>query len=554
MLKHLYIKNYALIEELDIDFHSGFSVVTGETGAGKSIILGAIGLLLGQRADSKSIKTDAQKCTIEAIFDLSRYALKDWFDNNELEYDDNECIIRREITSAGKSRGFINDTPVTLQQMRELGEQLVDIHSQHQNLLLQKEDFQLNVLDIIAGNEKLRKEYSNAYTEYSIAKKELEALKHDISENKSKEDFMRFQLNELEKADLKEDEQEQLEQEQGIASHTEEIKTLLYEANTILNEDNSGIVTSLRLATQKMTSASVLYPKLQELSSRFESTFIDLKDIAKECEEELERIDFNPERLREIEERLDLIYTLERKFNLSTILELNKERERLSNSIELIDNADNDISEKENQVNILLDKLKNKADLLSQSREKSVKKVEEETVARLAALGMPNTEFKIEITKGALSPNGQDKVEFLFTANKGMPLRPVAQVASGGEIARVMLSLKAMISGAVKLPTIIFDEIDTGVSGKVAEQMAKTMQEMGNTDRQVLSITHLPQIAALGKYHYKVEKQDSDKGTTSVMRLLDYNERINEIAQMLSGADITDAAKSNAKELLKRSL
>ena len=551
MLKHLYIKNYALIDVLDIDFATGFSVITGETGAGKSIILGAIGLLLGQRADSKAVKTNTRKCTIEARFDISRYGLKAWFEDNDLDCDEDECIIRRELTAAGKSRAFINDTPTSLQLMRELGEMLVDVHSQHQNLLLQKEDFQVNVLDIIADNGKQKEAYSKAFAAYRKAENDLKAMREQISLTRENEEFMRFQLNELANADLKEDEQEALEQEQEVATHTEDIKTILFETNTILNDENSGALAALYLANQKLESVARLYPAIKDLAERMSSSFIELKDIAQETEAVAEDIDFNPERLAFINERLDTIYSLQRKFHKNTIAELIEEQRNLQEAIDNIDNSDTALADLEAATEKALLDAKAKADKLTETRQKTTAKVEKAIRGSLEALGMPNVEFKIEITKDELSAKGQDRVAFLFSANKGMAPRPVAQVASGGEIARLMLSLKALISGAVKLPTIIFDEIDTGVSGRVAEKMADIMRQMGNADRQVISITHLPQIAALGTHHYKVEKHDTQEGTTSVMRQLADDERINEIAQMLSGSDITEAARTNAKALLK---
>ena len=551
MLKHLYIKNYALIDVLDIDFATGFSVITGETGAGKSIILGAIGLLLGQRADSKAVKTNTQKCTIEARFDISRYGLKAWFEDNDLDCDEDECIIRRELTAAGKSRAFINDTPTSLQLMRELGEMLVDVHSQHQNLLLQKEDFQVNVLDIIADNGKQKEADSKAFAADRKAENDLKTMREQISLTRENEEFMRFQLNELANADLKEDEQEALEQEQEAATHTEDIKTILFETNTILNDENSGALAALYLANQKLESAARLYPAIKDLAERMSSSFIELKDIAQETEAVAEDIDFNPERLAFINERLDTIYSLQRKFRKNTIAELIEEQRNLQEAIDNIDNSDTALADLEAATEKALLDAKAKADKRTETRQKTTAKVEKAIRGSLEALGMPNVEFKIEITKDELSAKGQDRVAFLFSANKGMAPRPVAQVASGGEIARLMLSLKALISGAVKLPTIIFDEIDTGVSGRVAEKMADIMRQMGNADRQVISITHLPQIAALGTHHYKVEKHDTQEGTTSVMRQLADDERINEIAQMLSGSDITEAARTNAKALLK---
>ena len=550
MLKHLYIKNYALIDVLDIDFHPGFSVITGETGAGKSIVLGAIGLLLGQRADTKSIKNDAQKCTIEATFDIVEKGITEWLTENDLESDDNICIIRREITATGKSRGFINDTPATLIQMKELGEKLLDIHSQHKNLLLQKEDFQLNVLDIIANDEKELATFRHAFDAYNKANSELTQLKKRIAETKEKEDYMRFQLNELTNASLSDDEQEQLEQEQEVASHTEEIKSMLFEADAILNNDDNGVVSLLRQASQKLTSASAIYPKIQALAERTNTAFIDIKDIAQECSSESENVEYDPERLTYINDRLDLIYSLERKYGTDNIADLCKLRDDLTKAIENIDNIDNVLTEKEAEVLILFNDAQDKANALTAIRKKAIPTLENQTIKYLHALGIVNATFNVDIQTSELYSDGQDKVQFMFSANKGMAARPVEQVASGGEIARLMLTLKAIISGTVKLPTIIFDEIDTGVSGKVAEQMAVIMKEMGNAKRQVISITHLPQIASAGQYHYKVEKHDNNSESTSVMRMLDKEERILEIAQMLSGSDVTEAAKANAKALL----
>lgn len=550
MLKHLNISNYALIDTLDIDLHRGFSVITGETGAGKSIILGAIGLLLGQRADGKALRDASKKCVIEAHFDISRYGMQSWFDEEELEYDDEDCIIRRELSPQGKSRGFINDTPVTLTQMRELGEKLIDVHSQHQNLLLRKENFQLNVVDIMASNEKERAEYAAAYSQLKEAERELEELQKSIENSRTEEDYMRYQLNELQTAALREDEQEELEQEQETASHTEEIKTALYEVTTLLSGEDGAAVEQVRQAEGKLGSAAAIYPKVTELSERLDSLYVELKDIATDIEAESERIEFNPERLAYVTERLNTIYSLEHKYHTDDIAGLLREQERLQTLLNGIDNSDEVLKEKRETVRQLTDIANKKADKLTATRKQAAKKIEAETKRSLEALGMPGVEFCIDIKASTLSPEGQDKVAYLFSANKGMALRPVAEVASGGEIARLMLSLKAMISGAVKLPTIIFDEIDTGVSGRIAEQMGNIMHRMGEAERQVISITHLPQIAARGTYHYKVEKKNLSDSTSTMMRQLTKEERIDEIAQMLSGADITDAARRNAKMLL----
>ena len=557
MLKELHIRNFALIDKLDIDFESGFSVITGETGAGKSIVLGAIGLLMGQRADTKAIKTGEQKCSIEAHFNLSAYDMKDWFDENEIDFDADDCIIRRELTASGKSRGFINDTPASVHQMKELGEMLMDVHSQHQNLLLQKEDFQLNTVDIIAHNTKEREEYSKAFHELHDAKKALAELKNSISDNRKNEEFMRFQLDELTAANFVKGEQEELEQEQESASHTEDIKSALYEADVLLNGDDNDIISNLKQVCSSIESITRVYPHVEELSERLESAYIEIKDIASDISSTLDDVEFDPERLEYINNRLDTIYSLEKKYSKGNVEELIEERDRLQKAIDAIDNSDEDLKELSAKVDTLRKKAQQLAETLTKTRTNAAKTVEDEIHKRLTALGMPNVQFAIELTcnktedSSHLTKDGQDKIAFMFSANKGMALRPVSQVASGGEIARVMLSLKAMISGAVKLPTIIFDEIDTGVSGKMAEKMADIMKEMGEANRQVISITHLPQIAAKGSFHYKVEKHDTESGTTSLMRRLNDEERVQEIAQMLSGENITDAALTNARELLK---
>ncbi len=550
MLKQLYIKNFTLIDELDINLYPGFSVITGETGAGKSIILGAIGLLLGNRADSKAIKAGRERCIIEAHFDLSRYGMEAFFEDNDIDYDGDDTIIRRELTAAGKSRAFINDTPVPLTRMRELGERLVDIHSQHQNLLLQKEDFQLNVVDIIAQDSKQHKAYQAEYQSYRQAKKQLEELKAEIAKNRENEEFMRFQHKELDDAHLEEGELEQLEQEADTLSHSEDIKTALYEADNALSGEDGSILDKLKNATNQLENIREVYPDMAEVADRMQSSYIELKDIAQEVSGSVDNVDFDPNRLDAINTRLDQLYSLQQKFHVETVAELIATRNHIAEQLNHIDNGDEDIELKEKEVAVLLAKAEKAAQQLNLIRQKSAKAIEAEMKQRLIPLGIPNVRFEIAFAQKPLSNDGSDKVNFLFSANKSTPLQPVSQVASGGEIARVMLSLKAMISGAVKLPTIIFDEIDTGVSGKIAEKMAEIMAEMGDLKRQVISITHLPQIAAMGTHHYKVLKEETDHGTISHMKELSEHERIEEIAQMLSGSDITKAALANAKELL----
>ena len=551
MIKHLYIKNFTLIDCLDIELRQGFSVITGETGAGKSIILGAIGMLLGQRADLKAIKQGADKCIIEAEFDLTRYDMQAFFTDNDIEYEQGDCIIRRELTSSGKSRAFINDTPVPLSMLKELGERLVDVHSQHQNLLLNKQDFQLSVVDIIAGTQQPLADYQQTYAQYQSAARELEAMKSDIEQNRQNLDFLQFQHNELTQANLTEGEQEELEQRSDVMSHAEEIKSALYEADNALSGEDSGAVSTLRTAISALKSVSSVLPNAASLSDRLDSSYIELKDVAQDISAQLESIDFNPTELDAVNNRLDRLYELQKKYHADSVSELIEKRDALSQQLSHIENGDEALGQLQQRLDKLGQQAQRQADALTQQRTKAARQIEHDMQQRLVPLGMPNVRFSIEIAPTALGPNGHDKVSFLFSANASTPLQPVSQVASGGEIARVMLSLKAMISGAVKLPTIIFDEIDTGVSGKIAEKMAEIMQEMGQHERQVISITHLPQIAALGSTHYRVEKEETPQGTVSRMKLLTPDERITEIAQMLSGTNVSDAAIQNAKTLLK---
>ena len=551
MLKQLYIKNFTLIDELNIDLHTGFSVITGETGAGKSIILGAIALLLGQRADSKAIKQGADKCIIEAHFDLSRYDLQPLFDENEIEYDAEDTIVRRELTSAGKSRAFVNDIPVPLSMLKELGERLVDVHSQHQNLLLNKQDFQLSVVDIIAKDAKELGEYQKTYTDYQQQQRLLQELKDDIERNRQNVDFLQFQLDELTGANLTAGEQEELEQQSETMSHAEDIKSALYDADHALYDDTTGAVSQVKTALNALNGIARVLPKAGELTERLQSCHIELKDIADEVSSLLEDTDFDPAELDHINACLDRIYELQKKYHAETVEALISQRDDLKQKLSNIENSDEALAELESKCRQLEGKCRQQADALTRLRQKAAKEIEQQLRQRLIPLGMPNVRFEVHVTQEPLGRNGQDNVSFLFSANTSTPLQPVSQVASGGEIARVMLSLKAMISGAVKLPTIIFDEIDTGVSGKIAEKMAEMMQEMGRMERQVISITHLPQIAALGSHHYRVSKEETPTGTTSHMQELSPDERIREIAQMLSGSDVTDAAIQNAKELLK---
>ena len=550
MLRSLYIQNYALIEKLDIDFGSGFSVITGETGAGKSIILGAIGLLLGQRADVKSIRRGAAKCVIEARFEIAGYGMQPFFEENELEYED-ECILRREVYASGKSRAFINDTPASLVQMKELGEQLIDVHSQHQNLLLNKEGFQLNVLDILAHDEEELAAYQSLHREWKQAQRDLENLIALAGQNKADEDYIRFQLEQLEDAHLTVGEQEELEREADTLSHAEEIKAGLFRAGQVMNSDEGGLLSALKECLNTMSGLQKVYPSAGELAERLESSYIELKDISQEISGKEEEVEFNPARLEEVNDRLNLIYTLQQKHRVSTVDELLALADDYAAKLSNITSSDEQIEELKSRSESLYNKVKKQAEVLTELRTAAAREVEQQMAARLIPLGMPNVRFRVEIgTRKEPGAHGADTVGFLFSANKNGALQNISSVASGGEIARVMLSVKAMIAGAVKLPTIVFDEIDTGVSGEIADRMADIMQEMGDSDRQVISITHLPQIAARGRAHYKVYKQDNETETNSHIRRLTDEERVEEIAHMLSGATLTEAALNNAKALL----
>ncbi|WP_373725102.1 DNA repair protein RecN [Bacteroides heparinolyticus] len=552
MLHSLYIQNYALIEQLDINIDSGFSVITGETGAGKSIILGAIGLLLGQRADVKSIRTGASKCVIEARFDISAYGMQPFFEENELEYEA-ECILRREVSVSGKSRGFINDTPASLVQMKELGEQLIDVHSQHQNLLLNKEGFQLNVLDILSHNDEILYAYQGFYREWKQVQQDLAELVAQAQRDKADEDYIRFQFEQLEEARLVAGEQEELEQEAETLNHAEDIKAGLYRVGQMLHSDEGGLLSGLKECLNTMHGLQSVYPVAGELVERLDSTYIELKDIAQEVAGKEEQIEFNPARLDEVNERLNLIYTLQQKHQVSTVDELLRLTDEYAARLSAITSSDEQIEELKEHCEALYHKVQKQAALLTETRMAAAREVEKQMAARLIPLGMPNVRFRVEMgERKEPGMYGADTVNFLFSANKNGTLQSISSVASGGEIARVMLSVKAMIAGAVKLPTIVFDEIDTGVSGEIADRMADIMQEMGEQNRQVISITHLPQIAARGSAHYKVYKQDNETETNSHIRRLTDEERIEELAHMLSGATLTEAALNNAKALLNR--
>ena len=555
MLQSIHIQNYALIESLDIDFHSGFSVITGETGAGKSIILGAIGLLVGQRADSKAIKNGASKCVVEARFDISTYQLQEFFEENDLEYEGQECILRREVNASGKSRAFINDTPASLVQMKALGEKLIDVHSQHQNLLLNQEDFQLNVLDILAKADAELQAYKALYGQYKQTSRELATLIDEAEKSRQDEEYIRFQVTQLDEAKLQSGEQEELEQEAETLTHAEDIKGSLYKVNQLMDADNQNLLSLAKEGTHVLQGISRVYAPATEWANRLESCYLELKDLANEIAYASEDIEFNPARLDYVNERLNTIYTLQQKHRVSSVDELLALADGLREKLDAITSSDDRIQALTQQKDKLYQQVLSQAEVLTRLRTEASKEIESQMQAYLIPLGMPNVRFAVELsTRKEPDASGMDNVSFLFSANKNGTLQQVASIASGGEIARVMLSLKAMIAGAVQLPTIIFDEIDTGVSGSIAEKMALIMQEMGQANRQVISITHLPQIAARGAYHYKVYKEDTETGTNSHIRALNNEERINEIANMLSGATLTEAALNNAKALLNNEI
>jgi DNA repair protein RecN (Recombination protein N) len=552
MLQSLYIRHYALIDELDITFTDGFSVITGETGAGKSIILGAISLLLGARADSRMLSEDADKCIVEARFSLEHCHMEDFFAEQDLDYQDGECILRREVYATGKSRAFINDTPASLAQMKALGEKLIDVHSQHRNLLLNHEEFQLSVVDLMAGDDEALEAYRTAYSAYHRACREYDRLVATVEANRKDEDYLRFQLDQFEQAALRPEEQQTLEQEAETLSHAEEIKTALFRLTDILDgNDEHSLLAATKECEHLLASTAPLYAPAAEWRERLQASYIELKDLSREIAGAAESVDVDPARLTQVSERLDLIYNLQRKHRVDTVPELLAIAEGLQERLDAISSSDERLQELDSQRKQAYVELRKSGLRLSALRQGVVADIERRMCELLVPLGIPNVNFRVALSmRETPSPLGLDDIRFLFSANKNGTLQDITQVASGGEIARVMLSLKALIAGAVKLPTIIFDEIDTGVSGPIAERMALIMEDMGRQHRQVISITHLPQIAARGRAHYKVYKEDTATRTLSHIRLLTREERIREIANMLSGAVITEAALGNARALL----
>ena len=550
MLQFLTIENYALIDHLEFRPGQGLTVITGETGAGKSIIMGALGLILGQRADAKAVRSGAGKCVIEAQFDISAYDLEGFFAQNDLEYDASATIIRREIYATGKSRAFVNDTPVQLPLLRELGSHLIDIHSQHQNLLLGQDAFQLSVVDALAHNQAEYASYRAAYDQLKAHDSKLKALRAQAERNAQEADYIRFQFSQLDDANLVEGEQEELEAEQELLSHAEDIKSCLCQMHEGLDGEGDAVVQMLKSVSQKAHELSRIYPDIAEIAQRLESDYIDLKDIADEVDSRSEEVNYDPQRLEQVEERLSLLYSLQKKHGKSSVEELIQLRDELFERIQHIDNSDEEILELEQQVKRLAAEATRLAAILTDTRKQAAQQLQKDLIARVTYLGMPNLRFQVSITPlNSLSPSGSDSLEFLFSANKNQPLRPAGEVASGGEISRLMLGIKSLVASARTLPTIIFDEIDTGVSGDIADRMGSVMKEL-STHLQVITITHLPQVAGKGNQHFRVFKADTDEQTITHIEQLSSEQRIQEIARMLSGSDITPEALANAKTLI----
>lgn len=550
MLQHLSIQNYALINSLEVDFAEELNIITGETGAGKSILLGALSLVLGDRADLQSLNDKTKKCVIEALFNISSYKLKNFFKENELDYED-KTTIRREINPEGKSRAFINDTPVTLSVLKELGEKLIDIHSQHETLALNDGKFQLSVVDAFAKNQKYLTEYSEKYSEYKKTEKGLNDLVLKESESKKELDYFTFLFNELEEIGLKEGEQEILENELETLNNAEEIKLGLSSAFKSLSGGEVNLLSSLNEVKLALANLSKYNSSIKELADRINSSYIELKDISSEIENIEESIEYNPTQIEEVTQRLDEIYRLQQKHRVNTIAELIAIKDDLSNKLQGISTLEKQIVELKNKFEKLEKELFVSAEKISKIRAEKIPAIEKEVKEILASLSMNNANLKIEQNQfEELTETGIDKIKFLFSANKGADFKELNKVASGGELSRLMLAIKSIIAKLTSLPSVIFDEIDTGVSGDVAAKVGIIMENMAQ-GMQVISITHLPQIASRGKNHFFVYKTEEKGKTNTHIKKLTAEERIQEIAKMLSTDKPTDAALKNAKELLK---
>lgn len=553
MIQKLFIRNYALIDSLEIDLRPGFTVLTGETGAGKSIIMGALSLILGQRADTKAVKDLTQKTVIEGTFDISSYAMRPFFEENDLDYDDSGlCVLRRELTPAGKSRAFVNDTPVSLSLLKELGEQLIDIHSQHQNLLLGDNRFQLRMIDVWADDDALLTQYRTEYKRYRELGDTLLRLRRESEEKRKEEDYLRFQYEQLCDAHLQPGEQSALEEEQEMLTHAEEIKTTLYSVSCSLGDDEGGLLSKMKESLSTLRSLQRIYPAVEPLGERLDSAYIELKDILSEVDDRQESVSVDPARLQQVEERLDLLYGLQQKHRLANLEELLALQDDLKERLDEIDHSDEQLALLQKQLSLREESLRALADRLSAVRHEASGRFTEKLMERARPLGMPHLRFEVEwLPKEGFDADGTESVRYLFSANKNRPLESVADIASGGEISRLMLTIKSLAADATALPTIIFDEIDTGVSGEIADKMGEIMAGMARY-MQVIAITHLPQVASRGKTHYRIYKDEAGETTQTRIELLDDNRRVQEVARMLSGSELTDAAMKNARELLNR--
>lgn len=556
MLKHLTINNYILIESLDMDLNPGFSVMTGETGAGKSIILDALGLLMGQRADTQCIMPGAAKCFVEGVFDVTNDDLCHLFEENELDYEPSECILRREVSNNGKSRAFVNDTPVNVSILKKIALRLLDIHSQHSNLLLDDSTFQLGIVDTIAAHNDILSQYKESYSRIVEANRKLKELKENLSKRQDEEDYLRYQLEQLESFNPQQGEDEYLKLQQNELTHAEDIKVALGSIDSMLcgdNNDADGVVDTMNRVCQIMRQITHVYPSAEEYLTRLETALIEVRDIAGDLSGKAEDIEYNPERLQKINDRLDALYALEQKHHVNSSEDLMALAEDIRSQLNVLTDASDNIQALQEEISSETTVANKLAAKLSSERQKAAGKVKKIVEKALAAMDMPAAKFVVDIQSSKeLNPYGMDIITFLFSANNSLPLRPLAEVASGGEISRVMLALKALTSRQMHLPTIVFDEIDTGVSGKVASSMAQIMSEMcKEAEQQVLAITHLPQIAAKADVHYHVYKEDVDGRTLTRIRQLDFEQRIAELAHMLSGSKVTEAAMENARQLLQ---
>jgi len=549
MLQRLYIENYALIDRLDLSFEPGFSVITGETGAGKSILLGALSLILGQRAETRVIKEGADKCLVEAEFDIHSYNLSSFFEQNDLEFSAVNCCIRRELYSNGKSRAFVNDSPVSLSLLKELTAQLIDIHSQHQNLLLGNDIFQRGVVDAVADNVVVRNTYRTEFLNYKELVSSLRKLEDTARKAKEEEDYLRFQFNQLEEAKMEEGEQEKLESEWEMLTHAEEIKIGLSKIFYLLDEEEHGVAPSLKLALNQIDSLQNVYSKLREPRERIRSCFLDMKDLARELEVLLNDVEVNPNRTEQINDRLNQLYSLQQKHRVKDTSQLIALRDEFAGKLSVIDSFEEELENLHTNLSEAEARAQSLADKLSDTRSGKTKYLEQRLVDQLVQLGIPKAILKVEQTRKSMDLDGQDQITFLFSANKNLSPQPINQIASGGEISRIMLSIKSIIADFTCLPTLLFDEIDTGVSGEIAHKMGEIMRDIAEK-RQVIAITHLPQIAAKGKNHYKVYKTEQNDRSVTVVRSLQKEERLLEIAQMLSGANVSEAAIHNAQTLL----